>query len=218
MSRQYFHTQAGYKATFLQGRLDLNLGRPLAAALSFQRLADAEAARRRYDPELSLLLATSWRMAGMPDKASTVLTSLRQRFPSAEFVVRGDPVRIFQRDDEALAWLDRVLQPPTNSTTRVAHEWLLHRGDAARNAPSDGGLPLLRPRWRVPVANDPDDEEQIRKLSLDHREAPSAALPGIHPLLIDGVVLDAHHRQYVGRRFGNRQTDLGVPLVGAVLG
>ena len=42
--RRYFHTKAGYEAMVLLGRLQLDLGRPLAAALCFQRVLASPAA------------------------------------------------------------------------------------------------------------------------------------------------------------------------------
>ena len=58
--RRFFHTRAGYEACLLAGRSELAQGRPLAAALHLQRLADVPAAVAAFDPELSLLLATCW--------------------------------------------------------------------------------------------------------------------------------------------------------------
>ncbi len=189
LSRRYFHTDAGSKATFLLGRLYFDQGRPLAAALCLQRLADAQVFAPRFDPELSLLLAGSWRMAGMPQRAVQILTDLRRRNRTATFSVRGEALPLFTSDTDALAWLDRNFASPTLTSNQLAEEWRMHRGDPSRTAVVDGSLPLLRPRWRVPVANDPDDEELIRALQAGYREDESPMLPGCSPLAIQGVVL-----------------------------
>ena len=73
VTRRYFHTDAGYEATMLIGRYYLDQGRPLAAALRFQRLEGSDYASKRYDPELSVLLATCWMLADMPDRARQTL-------------------------------------------------------------------------------------------------------------------------------------------------
>ena len=62
VSRRYFQTKAGYEATLLLGRYQLDQGRPLAAALTLKRVADVPTAQSQYDPELSVLLATCWRI------------------------------------------------------------------------------------------------------------------------------------------------------------
>ena len=76
------------------GQVYLDTGRPLAAAMCFSRLSDSEQAIRRYDPELSLLLASSWHMSGMSEKAEEVLKELKQRRPSANFTIRGERVAL----------------------------------------------------------------------------------------------------------------------------
>lgn len=63
----------------LVGRQYLDQGRPLAAALAFQRLVDAQYALPQFDPELSVLLATCWLFADMPELAETTLLALKTR-------------------------------------------------------------------------------------------------------------------------------------------
>ena len=77
VARRYFHTRAGYEASLLVGRSYLDQGRPLAAALHFERLAASPMAVQQYDPELSILLATSWLLADMPARAKETLLKLR---------------------------------------------------------------------------------------------------------------------------------------------
>ena len=189
LSRKYFHTDAGYKATFLLGRLYLDRGRPLAAAMCFQRLRDTRTAWQRYDPELSVLLGVSWQMAARPDRALAVLEDLRQRNPKTEVLVRGERLPIFADEADAGSWLAKAFDPSERSPSRILGEWRMHRGDPPRNATVDGGLPLLRPRWRVPVSNDPDDEELVQSLMVSHQENEWQPLPSCFPLLVDGVAL-----------------------------
>ncbi|MCP4192098.1 MAG: PQQ-binding-like beta-propeller repeat protein [Planctomycetaceae bacterium] len=189
VSRKYFHTQAGYTATMLLGRFYTDLSRPLAAAMCFSRLLNADDARKKYDPELSLLLAQSWQMSGMPEKASEVLKSIRKRNPDASFSIRGEQIPIFTESDDPIAWLDRVFASPAQEGNRLANEWHMHRGVPSRNAQVDGSLPLLRTRWRVQVANDPDDEAMIARLMAEQSERNQASIPTISPLIVDGVLL-----------------------------
>src|SRR5436190_10257228 len=98
VARRYFHTKAGYEAAILLGRLNLDQGRPLAAALAFKRVAEVPATASQYDPELSLLLATSWQFAGQQDKAKETLVALRQRNPGAKIATGTKPISLFERD------------------------------------------------------------------------------------------------------------------------
>lgn len=68
--RRYFHTTAGYEAALLLGRLHLDHGHPLAAALCLQRVANVPSAAARFEPELSLLLAACWQLARQPARCN----------------------------------------------------------------------------------------------------------------------------------------------------
>ena len=69
-SGRYFHTRAGYEATFLLGLYDLDHGLPLAGALTLRRLREAPAAGDRFEPALTLAMAAGWLEAGCPRRRS----------------------------------------------------------------------------------------------------------------------------------------------------
>ncbi len=79
VSRRFFHTRAGYEATFLLGLDHLDHGRPLAGALTLQRLKDAARMSDQFEPALSLAMATGWLQAGELDKARQNCFGLSQR-------------------------------------------------------------------------------------------------------------------------------------------
>lgn len=186
---QYFHTDSGYLACMLLGRHQLDVGRPVAASLCFSRLAQVPEARDKFDPQLSLLLALGWTQAGQADRATEVLTELRRRDPEAEFTIEGKSVSIFRANEDPLAWLTLHFGPPGRLAAQVTDEWLMHRGLPSRNAVSRGSAPLLRPRWMVPFANNPDDEEMINELAMSYREDHSSPIPSIVPLVVQDTVL-----------------------------
>ena len=68
VARRYFHTRAGYDATLLLGRYQLDHNEPLAAALCFQRLQTTPAAEK-YEPSLSVMLAVCWLRGGLEPRA-----------------------------------------------------------------------------------------------------------------------------------------------------
>jgi len=84
VSRRYFQTKAGYEATLILGRYQLDQGRPLAAALTLKRVADVPTALAQYDPELSVMLAACWLHANQPNVAKQTLVALKSRLPQAK--------------------------------------------------------------------------------------------------------------------------------------
>ena len=61
ISARYFHTKAGYEATWLLAQYHRDRGQPLAAALTLRQLAEAPSdVVGGFQPVLSLLTAACW--------------------------------------------------------------------------------------------------------------------------------------------------------------
>ncbi len=89
VSRRFFHTQAGYEATFLLGLDHLDHGQALAGALVLKRLRDQSRVADQFEPALSLALATCWLRAASPKEARETLSALRARHPDARIQIGG---------------------------------------------------------------------------------------------------------------------------------
>ncbi len=125
------HTQAGYEATMLLGRIYLERQRPFAAALCCSRIVEPPIAARQFDPEASVLLAASWHLAGLPDAAEKTLVELKHRVPDATVQIGERNVRLFKQGDEPLAWVEQELGVPTRFRSGFTTEWTMYRGNAA---------------------------------------------------------------------------------------
>lgn len=189
VSRRFFHTRAGNEATLLLGLSHLDHGEPLAGALTLQRLQTSPQQADRFEPTLSLALATCWLRAGNREKAAEALVRLKRRRGDVPVWIAGREVPWFDRKQKAVEWLiGRIGSQPTTEPEQT-QRWAIFRGGLARNAVSGGGAPLLNLRWRVPAADDPLVEallDQLREASL---EQGIPTLPGLHPLAVDDVVL-----------------------------
>ena len=181
----------------LIGRYYLDQGRPLAAAMRFERLAGSPRAARQYEPELSVLLATCWLMAEMPDRARETLVKLKTSDPQATLRIGDKQVSLFQDESNAISWLEQLIGPLPTPDGEEATEWVLFRGNAARNAESLGGFPLLTARWRVRAANHPSDEEMIRQQRDMFRDQGVPAIPTLQPLAVSNVVIVRTPRRLV---------------------
>ena len=187
--RRFFHTRAGYEACLLAGRNELARGRPLAAALQLQRLADVPAAVTAFDPELALLLATCWWYADRPEQAGEVLRGLKSRQPRTTVRLGGRDVPLFADDGSALAWLEQLVGPAGGLAPPEAAAWVMHRGNAQRNARSRGGLPMRNFRWLVPTTIDREDEKAVERMARRYRDEGRAAMPALQPLAAGDVVV-----------------------------
>jgi len=186
--RRFFHTRAGYEACLLAGQREMAEGRPLAAAMHLQRLAEVPAATAEFDPELSLLLATCWWYAGLPDRAQEVVQNLKTRLPRAQVRVGERDVPLFADDRPALDSFLQLLGSGGLATPEVT-QWVMHRGNAQRNARTRGSLPMMNFRWLVPTTLDREDEKAVERMARQYRDEGRAAIPALQPLAAGSTVV-----------------------------
>ena len=204
VARRYFHTKAGYEAAILLGRLHLDQGRPLAAALAFKRVADVPAAASQYDPELSLLLATSWHFASQGDKASETLVALKKRTPDAKIATGSKPVVLFERDEDAITWLKELVGTGGKARHAQAVQWVMFRGNETRTASTNASLPLLSPRWGVPTVDDPQDAQKVRQLAKVRLDKSESLIPSLQPLVVHDYVIYRTADRVIGASLENQ--------------
>jgi outer membrane protein assembly factor BamB len=189
VTRKYFHTRAGYQAAILLGRGEMDHGHPLAAAMCFKRVADTTLARDQFDPELSVLLATCWLQAQLPDAALKVLNDLKQRNPDVRVNVGGESLPLFAPGVELLTQLKAISKFSGQLANPDQLQWTMHRGTAGRTGTMVGGMPLKSLWWRVATAADNADEHLIEQLRQRDESDGAVSISQLQPLVVDNVVL-----------------------------
>lgn len=190
VSRRFFHTEAGYEATFLLGLDNLECGSPLTGALTLRRLRQVGPAADRFEPALSLAMACCWLQASVRGEARKSLVDLKTARPNQAVEVGGRQVRLFDDAADPVGWLVALVGPlPQGPADQPANGWLVFRGNAARNASNPAGGPLLTTRWRVPVTNDPLVEADLQQLRQRYRDEGVSEAPVLQPLAVGNVVL-----------------------------
>ncbi len=190
VARRYFHTKAGYDATLLLGRHQLDHDQPLAAALCFQRLLASPAAEK-LEPGLSVMLAACWLRGGLEDRARQTLADLKKRDPGATVKIAGKDVKLFTAADEvhALSWLNEKFGGPQSGSAVAEANWAMVRGNPARNAVSAGGIPLLNPRWRSSIAPTREVKEAMANARQESADRNLTTIPVMQPLAVGDCVL-----------------------------
>jgi outer membrane protein assembly factor BamB/tetratricopeptide (TPR) repeat protein len=215
VARRYFHTRAGYDATLLLGRHQLDHNEPLAAALCFQRLLGTPAAEK-YQPGLSVMLAACWLRGGMEQRARQVLMELKKRDPGATIRLAGKEVKLFSAADEvhAMSWLVENFGQQQTAGAVEAANWALFRGNPARNAVSAGGMPLLNPRWRARIAPNRDAEKAIVNARQEGLDRNLPTIPVMQPLAVADWVLMRTPLGLIGLEFssGKRKWEVHSPI------
>lgn len=187
--RQYFHTPAGYEAALVMAQRELDRGHPWSAARIYQQLLDAPRARAEFGQQLSLLAAASYAAAGEHERAADILDDARGDRSTGEFVVAGRSQRLVGGTWEYLAALDPALPSQRPHVGQTEVDWIVHRGDPARNASYPGGPPHMRPRWRARVANHPRLESYLENRQRSLTRAGLPLIPVGSPLAVGDVVV-----------------------------
>lgn len=157
VSRRFFHTDAGYEATYRLAMHNLEFGQPLAATLYLTRLSALPDVRNRLDPSLSLTLALCHLRLGTEEgreQAQSVLADLGSRWGGKPVVINGNRAPLPTGDDLNVDWLLATLGPQRTDSGLGREQWVMPGGNPARTAESVGGQPLLTPRWYNPTSGD----------------------------------------------------------------
>lgn len=195
-TRMYFHTKAGYEAAALLGRVQMDQGRPFAAALCYQRLIVQPEARDRFGIDLPIQLAAAWYLAGDARRAADVLVDLQRENPAASIRIAGEPVRIFAASSDvvsarqaAVKWLQDALGAGMLESGMLQSEWAMFRGSPSRNASAAGAMPLFSFRWKVPTVNEPAGEATVQMIEQTLKSQGAPAIPTVQPLAVDGTII-----------------------------
>lgn len=182
LTRQFLHTEAGYQGLFLLGSYQLQAGNPLAASQAFTKLLEVPEAVAEFEPDLSLQAAVSLYWSGSEDQAFDVLVALQVRHP--QVMVAGQKVALTDRT-QISTWLKSTVGQLRQGSDRTTDQWRMYRGNPSRTASASGGEMLTSPRWWIPVCNDPKLLEMVDHLREAFQENNIAALPSLHPLVVN---------------------------------
>lgn len=200
VARRFFHTEAGYEATYLLGTHHLDHNRPLAAALQFERLRKLPQAAGKWEPMLSLKTALCWQSAGLPDEARQTLLDLKSRTAGQQVTVGGRRIAFFENSEQALDWLSTIFGNP-NVVRPGEPTWRMFRGDASRNASATEAVPVGRAEWAVSTihqfpSGDPSllqqseaVESKLQEIASQYEQGDYLTLPAATPLVVNDVVV-----------------------------
>ena len=182
VARRWFATPAGRRAALITATAALEADDPCAAAAWLERLADDADATAR--PTLLLMRAAAAAQAGDRAAAERLVEEAR-RMPAAGIRLGGvDAAASGAKPVDA--WLERFL--PRQAGV-AASDWLLARGNAARNAVVAATPPLLVPRYRVPLTRHPEEARMLEKRRRLLAADGGLAVPAGTPLAVGDTLV-----------------------------
>lgn len=188
-SRRYFHTKAGYEATFLLGYRRLLAGQPRAAVAIFERLAKAPRARERFDPTLRLLLAVAYRQFGRQSASDEILAQLATEFPRAAVRIGEQQTELPSNLAETRIWMKARFGDIQSTYRTRTSTGLVSRGGPSDVMHRDAGLPLATPRWVVPTVASSLDARALLDTARQQGSRGGWPAPTLEPLAVGDTVL-----------------------------
>jgi outer membrane protein assembly factor BamB len=195
VAQRYFHTDAGGEATDLLGTYHLDRGRPMMAALCYERLLKREGAEQ-LDPLTLIKAMLAFRRVG--DEAN--LEGARPLWKRISAKVSRDGVRI----GEEVVGLDRVQKELDRIATVEStnpYGWAMFRGDATRSAKGQGSAPFLEAKWQrstIPESRPTDSRQKETKSWIEQARPRDAQrsdifLPAFFPIAAAGKLIYRSH-------------------------
>ncbi len=178
VASRFFHTEAGQQAANHLGSLHFDRGEFGMAALWFRQLLDS-GAEVTHDPKWRLKAAFALHHAGNLAAGDQLLKELRSRGSGYEL----GGVTINPGDWPAAAGPLAVAR-----NTRL-DDWPLLYGTPSRTGISEGGAPLLLPRWSAPSTYSRRILDTIGELIQDLADTGRATIPATFPLTVGGKVI-----------------------------
>ncbi|NOZ40037.1 MAG: PQQ-binding-like beta-propeller repeat protein [Planctomycetes bacterium] len=188
ITQRYFYTPAGHEAALLFAQHEADQGRHLTAALTYQQLLETAEAVERFQPQLSVLAATSWLAAGHRDRAARVLQSLSER-GVRRVQLSGQDSLVQAAPNGMVDWLTQTVGVPVSQDVAAVSQWLTARGNPARNGHAEGGLPHLRVRWQVRLLEHHKLEAIEQEMAGMLARQEKSRLPAATPLAVGDYVI-----------------------------
>lgn len=199
VARRFFHTRAGYRATYILAIRQFDEGVPLSAALHFERLRKLKDRKDRdpFEPMLSLQAAVCWARAGLPDAAVAALMELKASVQGRTIKVGGRDVVLFNKRQNALTWLADTLGTERAFADVGKEQWVMFRGNPTHTAYSSPASAVFDAKWNVDTVRDTDSDfsaldkvaDTLASLAETRRNEGLLMQPAGHPLLVGGLAV-----------------------------
>ena len=210
--RRFFHTLAGYEASFVLSQRAMLLGHPLEASLYLADLISKDRALSHLGDGVVCMYAA----ACAASNQEPLPNGLLGRFAAGPIQIQlGEDSYRFSSAEELSAWARERFSPKPASATELPKKevWVqqqetfsLFGGDPSRNRAVGGQLPLSNERWRLSTTASPLQERTLRQDVEELRTSGRLPPPSWVPLKVGGQVLMRTTERLVGvdHRTGKR--------------
>ena len=188
--RRYFHTQAGYDASWLLAQNEMLQGRPIAASMLLDDIVTVPRAVKRLGNSILVMHAAACKLAkrklpaAFPDGGNADGKNTAQQF-SIGGVERSGPEL-----GELSKWLDEIYgQAAAVRNSGQLDDYLLFNAGENRNGAVSGQMPLSNVRWQLDTTVSAKQEREISALSKSMLSNGQVPPPSWLPLRVGDTLL-----------------------------
>ncbi len=193
--REFFHTAAGYRATYLLATREWLLGNALAASLLLDDVVVLPRAVEQLGDEIIWMHAGACLLAGRPLEPPTQLPSdfvaTEADDPSAPPVVTAEWESAVRSRYSEMAF---TIDPPAESYPYLG-------GRPNRSGFSEGEMPLSNPRWMLETSGSPRQERMIEAETAQLKSNGQLPPPSWMPLRVGDQLLMRTTQRLIGADF-----------------
>ncbi|MEM8667815.1 MAG: PQQ-binding-like beta-propeller repeat protein [Planctomycetota bacterium] len=186
--RKYFHTLAGFDASFLLAQKELYDGHALSASLLLDDIVASSRAVAHLGNSVILMHAAACYVGGreLPEVSAT-----------GEVSVRGESIPL--TEDGIAAWVTRWDRKRLDSgLANQVKEYPWYGGERNRNGSSSGQMPLSNPRWKLDTTASTKQKRTVRNVMEELTTSGKLPPPSWMPLRIGDMVLMRTTERLVG--------------------
>lgn len=191
VSRDYFHTEAGYKASFLAGLILLNEGQATTAASLFDSLDNTPGVRQKFEPAFSVLWLNSLILSGQDVERRELVTQLRHRLARVDWTVENKSITGFDN----LEQLEKYLA-------------VFSQKGQKKECSYSSAEPFALPRWTVSTAVNPALERLVQTFIDNELKSMSADSYSYNALMSTFQPAVSGQRVFFRTLFGLSAVDL----------
>ena len=179
--RRYFHTQAGYDASWLLAQHEMLEGHPIAASALLDDIVTVPRAVNRLGKEVLVLHAAACKLAKRNLPAALVGTS--------EKVTIGGVEQSGPKDGEMSDWLGQFYGSTEKLANGQLEEYRIFNASENRNGASSGQMPLSNVRWQLDTTVSPKQQREVNELKKSLASRGQMPLPSWVPLRVGNQLL-----------------------------
>ncbi|TWU59056.1 PQQ enzyme repeat protein [Rubripirellula tenax] len=185
--RRFFHTRAGYEASWLLAQREIYSGHPLAASVLLDDVVTHPGAIKHLGNGVTLLHASACRLAdrNVPELGVGVVT------------LAGKEETIPATDDQ-VNWLARHSAQLPNYAAAETSDYPMFGSTPSRNGGSAGQLPLTNLRWMLNTTASPRQERTLRDVANELTTSGKLPPPTWMPIRVGEQLLMRTTERLVG--------------------